>query len=249
MKTPVNSRTVRQHLTYSWWKYALLIILGTLAVNLYFTVTAYRSPADKKIDLYIYGVADESGLNAYLSEVREEKMPDMEEILALSMATDATYGPMQLSTYVAAGEGDIYFLPRDEFLSFASSGAWIPLEEDQELMELFSSRGLSLQSGWRRSSDTGESHLCGIPLSQIPGLRNYLYVENGYLCVLITNGNDENVMKFLRIFCEDMLNLPLPEAAAESISAPEASGSPAEEAAAPESTAALPETGSGSTAK
>ena len=249
MKTPVNSRTVRQHLTYSWWKYALLIILGALAVNLYFTVTAYHSPANKKIDLYIYGLADETGLNAYLSEVREEQMPDMEELHALAMSTDATYGPMQLSTYVAAGEGDVYFLPRDEFLSFASSGAWVPLEEDQELMELFSSRDLSLQSGWRRSSETGESHLYGLPLSQIPGIRNYLYVENGYLCVLITNGNDENVMKFLRIFCEDMLNLPPPEAVAENTAAPEAAASPAQETAAPESASAPSEGASQPAAK
>ena len=40
MKTPINARTLRQHLTYSWWKYALVIALGAVAVNLYYTMTA-----------------------------------------------------------------------------------------------------------------------------------------------------------------------------------------------------------------
>ena len=63
MKTPVNARTVRQHLTYSWWKYALLIILSALAVNLYYTVTAYRVPEDKKV------ITNEEPLNSYLAGV------------------------------------------------------------------------------------------------------------------------------------------------------------------------------------
>ncbi len=208
MKTPVNARTVRQHLTYSWWKYALLIILSALAVNLYYTVTAYRVPEDKKVILYVYGITNEEPLNSYLAEVREEKMPEMEEISSLMLTTDATYGPMQLSTFVAAGEGDLYFLPRDQFVSMAASGAFAVLENDAELTSLFTDRDISLQSGWRREADSGESHLYGIPLSRLPGLEQYLYVENGYLAVLITNRNDENVMKFLRILCEDMLKAP-----------------------------------------
>ncbi|MBQ9251247.1 MAG: hypothetical protein IJ188_01250 [Clostridia bacterium] len=205
MKTPVNKQTLRQHLTYSWWKYALLIILGTLLVNLYFTVTAYRSPESKKVSLYIYGYGNEAELNAYMARVQEEQMPDMEEMNALLLATDATYGPMQLSTYVAAGEGDVYLLPRDQFVSLATSGAWLPLEEEEELTSLFTERDISLQSGWRRDSDTGESHLFGIPIAKLPGLEKLTMVENGYLAVLVTNGNDDNVLQFLKIFCEDML--------------------------------------------
>ncbi len=205
MKTPVNAGTLRQHLTYSWWKYALMIILGTLAVNLLYTVTAYRSPAEKKVELYVYGLADEQKLKAYMEEVQSEKMPDMEEMNVLLLTTDATYGPMQLSTYIAAGEGDLYILPRDEFVSLASSGAWLPLEDEQELVTLLSGAGVNLQSGWRRDADTGVSHLYGIPIAKLPGLADYLYVENGYLCALISGGNDENTFRFLRILCEDML--------------------------------------------
>ena len=206
MKTPVNGKTLRQHLTYAWWKYALVIIVGTLGVNLLYTVTAYRSPAEKKVDLYVYGVADQTLLSAYMDEVRLTKMPDMEEMSALLMTTDASYGPMQISTYVAAGEGDIYILPRDEFVSLASGGAWVPLENNSGITSIFTERDISLQSGWRREAETGESHLYGIPLSKLPGLSRYLYVENGFVSVLLTNGNDDNVLKFLSILCEDMVD-------------------------------------------
>ena len=210
MKTPVNRDTLRQHLTYSWWKYALVILLGALSVNFFFTVTAYRTPAEKKVDLYISGLADEAGLNAYMERVRTLYMPDMEEMTALLLTGDATYGPMQLSTYIAAGEGDVYLLPRDTFISMAASGTWIPLESDEELTSIFTSRDLSLQSGWRREGESGESHLYGIPLSRLPGLSEYVRVENGFLSVLVTNGNTDNVLKFLRILCEEMVDAPEP---------------------------------------
>lgn len=205
MKTPVNGNTLRQHLTYSWWKYALLIVLGAMAVSLYYTVTTYRSPAEKKVDLYVYGAMDEPKMNAYMQAVREDQMADMEEMNALMLTADDTYGPMQISTYIAAGEGDLYILPRDQFISMAGSGAWMALEQDEELMAMMEQAGVNLQSGWRRERDTGESHLYGIPVSKLPGLEEYLYVENGFLCVLVTNGNDENCLKFLKILCRDML--------------------------------------------
>ena len=205
MKTPVNRRTVRQHLAYSWWKYALVIVLGAVAVNFYFTVTAYRTPPEKKIELYISGACDQEKLDAYLENVRETRLPEMEEILSVQLTVDSTYSAMQLTTYLAAGEGDIYVLPREQFVSMASSGTWVPLEQDEALTSLFSAREISLQSGWRREAESGESHVYGIPVSRLPGLREYLYTEDGYLCVLVSNGNDANVMKMLEILCADMI--------------------------------------------
>ena len=205
MKTPVNSTTLRQHLTYSWWKYALLIVLGALSVNLYFTISSYRSPPEKKIDFYIYGLGDEKALQEYMDSVHQEFFPEMEEMNVLLLATDSIYGPMQLSTYVAAAEGDLYLLPRDEFISFASSGAWVPLEEESELTALFTGWDISLQSGWRREADSGDSHLYGIPVSKLPGLSQYAAVGNGFLCVLVSGGNTENTIRFLKNLCSDML--------------------------------------------
>ena len=84
----------------------------------------------------------------------------------------------------------------------------IDLEDDEELMAIFNEANVSLQSGWRRDSDTGESHLYGIPAARLPGLDRYAYAENGFLSVLISGGNDENTLKFLRILCSDMIIPP-----------------------------------------
>lgn len=208
MKTPVNSRTLKQHFTYSWWKYLLIAVLAFGLVDLLYAVTAYRAPADKKIEFYVYGSMDTEKLTAYMEHVRETEMQDMEVLTPLLLMDDSTYGPMQLMTYLAAGEGDVYLLPRDEFISYVSSGILLPLENEEELMSLFNEAGISLQSGWRRNTETGETHLCGIPQNKLPGLGQYAYARDGFLCVIASGGNDENALKFLRILCRDMLAQP-----------------------------------------
>ena len=208
MKTPVNSQTLKHHFTYSWWKYLLVLIAGIFAVNLIFTVTAPRIPDEKKVEFYVYGLVDEQGLSAYMERVRVNEMPEMESMTYVSFYQDDTYGPMQLMTHVAAREGDVYLLRRDDFLSYASAGAFMPLEDDEELMAFFSDAGVDLRRGWRTLTESDETHLYGIPADVLPGLNYLCYAENGYLSVLAANGNDEKVMKFLRILCRDMITAP-----------------------------------------
>ena len=205
MKTPVTGRKIREKLTYSWWKYALVIVLGAFAVNLHYTVSTYRPPADKKIDLYMLGTIDDDGMRDYVNRVHETRMPDMEEMSVLLLTKDSDYGNMQLTTFVGAGEGDVYLLPRDEFVTLAASGAWEPLEDVPEITSLFTERDLNIQSGWRTDNGTGETHLYGIPVSRLPGLKKYVLTDNAYLSILVTGGNRENCLRFLRILCEDMM--------------------------------------------
>lgn len=186
----------------------MVAVVAIFGVNLLYTMTAYHSPPEKKVDTYIYGYADEAAFQSWMDTVRAEKMSDMEEMQVLLLTTDPTYGAMQLSTYIAASEGDLYVLPRDNYVNLASQGAFLPLEGDQELMDLFTNAGISLQSGWRRETDTGENHLYGIPVSKLPGLKKYVIVENGFISILVNCGNEDNSMKLLRILCEEMLKEP-----------------------------------------
>ena len=208
MKTPINAETLRHHFTYSWWKYVLVLIAGIFLVNLIFTVTAPRIPEDKRVDFYVYGLSDSESLNAYMEKIRSEEMPDMEIMTSLTMFPNDAYGPMQLMTYMSAQEGDVFLLTRDEFLSYASSGAFLPLEDDEELMGIFNEAGIDLRRGWRTLADSDETHLYGIPADMLPGLNALCYADNGFLTVTVYNGNQENVMKFLRILCRDMLVAP-----------------------------------------
>ena len=205
MKTPINAETLKNQFTYRWWKYVLVLIAGIFLVNLILTVTAPRIPDDKRVDFYIYGLTDSESLNAYMDKVHSEELPDMESMTSVTLLQDNAYGPMQLMTYLSAQEGDIYLLPRDEFLSYSSSGAFIPLEDDEELMAIFNEAGINLRRGWRTLSDSDETHVYGIPADVLPGLNVLCYADNGYLAVTVYGGNLENTMKFLRILCRDML--------------------------------------------
>lgn len=205
MKTPLNATTLRSHLTYNWWKYVLVVILAWFGVDLLYTVTAYRTPPELKVDFYVYGYTNETAMDEYMESVRVNEMADMEEMNCLTIVTDQTYGPMQLMTYVAAGEGSLYLLPREQFLSMAAQQGLLPMEDDEELMAIFNEAGISLQSGWRTVTETGETHLFGIPQDKLPGLTQMAYAQDGYVVLNVTSRNEENARKFLRILCRDMI--------------------------------------------
>ncbi len=211
MKTPVTSARLKEHFRYNWWKYLLIVAIGLGLVDLLYTVTAYHPPREKTLSLYVYGYTDDARLASYLENIRETELLDMEEIISVRMLDDSAYGPMQLMAYFSAGDGDLYLLSRDTFLTYASDGTMLPLEADPELMALFDSNGISLQSGWRRNTETGETHLYGIPQSRLPGLGLYAYATDGFLCMPVTGMNRENAVKFMRIICRDMIKEPLEE--------------------------------------
>ncbi len=211
MKTPITSRNLKQHFTYNWWKYLLITAVAFGLVDLLYAVTAYRAPRDKTVGFYVYGYMNETGLTEYMNGVREAEMSDMEEMLPRLMIEDEAYGPMQLMTYLAAGEGDVYLLPREQFISYATGGSLLPLENEEDLIALFDAAGITLQSGWRKETETGENHLYGIPQNKLPGLTQYAYAKDGYLCVVLTSTNQENALKFLKIMCRDMITVPSAE--------------------------------------
>ncbi len=208
MRTPLTLPALKQHLAYNWWKYLLLAVLSFGLVDLLYSMTQYRPPQEKQIEFYVYGATNEEPLSEYLDHIKADEMSDMEDISAQTMTPDETYGPMQLMTYLTAGEGDVYLLPRDQFVSYAASGALVALEEDGELISFFDENGVSLQSGWRKNADTGETHLYGIPQNKLPGLYRYAVAQDGFLCLIVTGGNVENAGKFLRILSRDMITAP-----------------------------------------
>lgn len=207
MKTPITWKAIRGHLTYSWWKYALMAILAVFGWNLIYTVTEYHPPQDKSIKIYAFGIGNYETLDAYMENVRINEMSDMEEMSCVFNMLDETYTPMQVMTYVMAGEGHIYLLPKDYFLNYASEGAFLPLEDAPGFTAWLDEQAISYDRGWRADGETGEKHLYGVPVAQFPGLGQYLIgYEDYYITILSTNGNDANSQKFLQIFLEDMID-------------------------------------------
>jgi len=209
MKTPINMKTIREHMHYSWWKYALIVVAAFVGWNLFYTMTAYRPPQEKEVELFIMGYGLQEPLDAYMNEVWQAEMPDMEAVGGLYLTYDETYSSMQLMTYIAAGEGDLYMLPKDFFNSYAGEGAFVELDFIPGLIENLESAGIDLSKGWRTNIETKEKHLYGIPMIDFPGLERFMYPDQElYLSIVVTNGNDENVAKFLQLFTEDMLSTP-----------------------------------------
>ena len=135
MKTPVTKERLRQHWNYSWWKYMLLVVLAVIGWNLIYTMTAYRPPAEKKVDFYISGTTgDQTLLDEYLENIRQTEMADMEQMTSVILVSDDYYGTMQLSTYMAAGEGDVYLLDATTFQQYAAAGGLLPLDGEAELI-------------------------------------------------------------------------------------------------------------------
>lgn len=217
MKTPITKQRLRNHLTYSWWKYALLVVIAIFGWNLVYTITRYRAPEDKKVTVNLYVFGDQAALDAYMADVNASLMPEMEQMDSIFTAVDDTYGDMILSTHIAASEGDVYLLDRSRFQQVAASGAFLPLEERSELIAALENAGISLSQGWRTESDTGERHLYGIPCAGLPGMAAYVYDPSDcYMAVLISNQNDENVLRFLDIFVNDLL-APIPDTPEEEV--------------------------------
>ena len=213
MKTPITREKIQNHFGYSLWKYALLVVVAIFGWNIVYSVTEYRPPEEKKIIFGLYSYADETGLNAYMEEIRQELLPDMEEMVANIIMPDQAYGDMILSTRIAARDCDIYLLPRAQFQAYAAQGAFMPLDEVlPELVADLSAAGISLSRGNRTHEELGEKHQYGIPCADLPAIMPLLLADTRdmYLCVFFETENNENVLTFFDRFVRDMMIEPAP---------------------------------------
>ena len=154
MKTPVTHERLQNHLTYSWWKYVLMMVLVIFFWSILFTTTRYRPPEEKKVVVGVYGAGNQTALDAYMEDVRQLLLPDMEEMNTQFIMSDETWGSSVLMTRMTARECDIYLLPKDLFQTYAQQGVFVALEETMpDLVSELESRGISLSRGWRTDSD------------------------------------------------------------------------------------------------
>ncbi|MDR2657252.1 MAG: hypothetical protein LBB86_05450 [Oscillospiraceae bacterium] len=205
--TPINRKRVRDHFAYSFWKYALLVILGVLGWNLIYSITEYRPPKDKKVDVYLVTTALEADSTERLASLAAPEFPDMESISFLNVALGATddyYANIQLTTYIGAQEGDVYLMPWDRFQTFAESGLFVSLDEwlaDGSI----DTRGIDPGKGRMAIVDddgenrvVGEAHIYGLPAETLYGMIDQ-GVDNRGLWIGVTaySGNLPNAAKMV----------------------------------------------------
>ena len=214
IKTPINRETVRHHITYSSWKYIVMAVMVLMGWSLIYTTTAYRSPQNKRIDVYVQSnIGSQEMIDAFLEPIWKKTVPEMETVSSVILATVDDYTTtMQLMTYMAAGEADIYFLNEQYFKSYASQGGFLPLEDliadgrlnvgDIDLtkgyvtyVEEYDDNDLPVKTS---------QHLFGIPLESFYGFMNGMQIDNRnmYAVITVNNQNDDNVIPFFNALLE-----------------------------------------------
>lgn len=207
IKTPLSKESIRTHLTYSSWKYLVVILASVFGWNLLYTMTAYRSPEHLRVDVYIQSAtAVDETVDAFLKPVWDECVPDMETVDAVLLTTTSAedaYANMQLSVYIMAGEGDIYILNTEDFKKFAAQDAFIDLTPYVE-NGMLNIDGIDTAAGYVATVDengtpTGEKQFFGLPAYELDGLKTKAGIYNNDLVIGVTSfsNNEENVIKFL----------------------------------------------------
>ncbi|MBR0228860.1 MAG: hypothetical protein IJQ62_10980 [Clostridia bacterium] len=208
IKTPVNRETLKHHLNYGLWKYALMAACVILGWSLIYTTTAYRSPQEKRIDVYMMSnTASSELIDKFLEPVWKETVPEMEIVSGVVMSVLDDYTTtMQLMTYMAAGEVDIFFINEQYFKTYASQGYFVELEGMVESGQI-DACGADLSKGYvayveeyddqNRAVKTSR-HLYGIPLDSFYGFMGGMQLDNRglYAVITVNNQNDENVIPF-----------------------------------------------------
>ncbi|MHC1786183.1 MAG: hypothetical protein AB9880_03920 [Christensenellales bacterium] len=212
LDTRLDRRRLADHLHYNAWKYILIAVLSIFMWDLIYAFTAYRPPQDKRIDLYIQSAStSQEACDAYFGAIASSAAPDVELVstaLLMGTAQNDMYAAQQLTTYLMANEGDLYFLTGADFKRFAAQGVFLELE-GFTLDGTLDTQGIDLKSGYvamqafDEARDTmvpvSQQRLYGIPAASLFGFMNDLGIDNRdlYLCVTIFNQNEENVLRFL----------------------------------------------------
>ena len=160
MKTRFNWTNIKRHLTYNGWKYILAAVLIGFGIDMLFTTTRYVVPNDKKIEIYIYGYANDETLEQYMIETGKEETPDMEEMSCQVIMPDDQQADMVLQVRLMAQEGDIYIVPRDRFFSCSSVGFFAELDSYPEIMELIEEKDIKIAEA--KLIDVLNNHLWAI---------------------------------------------------------------------------------------
>ena len=82
----LTKKRLKNHFAYNWWKYALSAAVSAMLVSIVFAVTAYRPPAEKKVELYVLNgyIDTETFQRDFWPELQARK-PEQEELTVLNI--------------------------------------------------------------------------------------------------------------------------------------------------------------------
>ena len=206
----LTKKRLKNHFAYNWWKYALSEAVSAMLVSIVFAVTAYRPPAEKKVELYVLNdyIDAETFQRDFWPELQARK-PEQEELTVLNIdLTDSSniYAPMQFSTYVAAQQGDLFLISRDEMRKITADGAQEALVELTGYLEsgVIDADGMELKNGTFDRGD-GTKAVYAIPADTLTGLSQYGNdPKNSLLCIPMYAKNADSAAALIGLMLEKL---------------------------------------------
>jgi hypothetical protein len=183
----LNKKRLAMHWHYYYWKYVAFIAAALMAANFLVTATVPKAPAERRVDVIIIGGTGAS-TDRWQNDILRMLPPDQQEV----SVTATTILEGQESTMyqlvaarMAAGEGNIWIMPKDYFLGNAAGGTFIPLDGMVSAFAIPEGADLSAGKVALRTEDgsPGETHLFGIPLDKCTGLAELFWPEDMVLAI------------------------------------------------------------------
>lgn len=225
-KTPINRETLKTHLQYGKWIYLLIAFACFFVGDLLYTMTEYRAPNERRVDIELVGEGYETAsmdeVTASLLETGQAADETLEVVDVVSVqytenTSVNTYGTVKFSVIVAAREGDIYVLPKKLFRQLYEGDGVIPLEGyvasgvlstdglDLSAVTLDESSGESDDDGNYLPKETDVTHLYGLPMDDCAGLRDYGYDPTDSFAVIMSySANPDTAAVVLEAFRDAM---------------------------------------------
>lgn len=203
----ITKHRVKNHWTYSWWKYLLMAVCVVFGVNIFFTTTAYRAPEEKKVEIYLCsGWADAQKAQTDLWPLLLQIAPEQEELQVanIDLVSEEYYSIMQYSTYMAAQQGDILLLPIKEFKKYASDEAYSYFADLTPYLDagmLFA--GDTELTAYTYPNADAQPGVFGIPADVLYGLMDYgIDPAETVLAITAYSGNEETCVRMLQAILE-----------------------------------------------
>jgi hypothetical protein len=203
-RAKINKDQIRNHLHYDKWKYILGIVLVIFSWSMLTTITTPRTPADKKVDIYLVG-----GYSLYeeADKYAEKILADFPELWEVNIYNINIEGEMeytgrqQLMVMIGSQTGDIFSFTKGEFEVMVEMEAFLPLDDYPELLSHFTEE--ELEEGTFTTANDPTPRIYGLPISDVEPIGGKFFnTEDTLMGVMSYSQNTEKAVEVLEWIIE-----------------------------------------------
>lgn len=154
------------------------------------SATAPRTPADKKVDIYIVGgfMFDETAVE--LEQRILDDFPELMEVNIISIMLGGEWdhvGRQRYATMLYSNSGDIFILDTEEFEALAKEGALLPLDNQESIKSYMTQE--QIVDGTTTTYEDDRQKLYGVPLFDSKLFYDMYDISDSVMGVMVYSGN------------------------------------------------------------